>query len=50
MKLRTKEEALRETPFLEVDDRQWLLSLRTWLTDEEWRLLTAENAEKLFWW
>ncbi|GME26188.1 uncharacterized protein LTHEOB_3320 [Neofusicoccum parvum] len=50
MKVRTKEEALAETSFLDVDDRQWLLSLRGWLTDEEWQLLMVKNPEELFWW
>lgn len=50
MKLRTKEEALKETPYLQVDDRQWLLSLREWLTDEQWQLLMIENPQELFWW
>ncbi|GAP83342.2 putative amidohydrolase 2 [Rosellinia necatrix] len=48
MRLRSREEALEETPFLEVDDLAWLNSLRSWLSDEEWHLLMVENPKALF--
>ena len=50
MKVRTKEEALKETPYLEVDDLAWLKSLRTWLTDEEWHSLMVLNPRRLYDW
>lgn len=48
MKVRTREEALKETPYLEVDDLTWLKSLRSWMSDEEWNLLMVENPKALF--
>ena len=48
MRVRSREEALKETPFLEVDDEAWLRSLKTWLTDEEWDLLMVQNPRTLF--
>ncbi|KAH8889006.1 amidohydrolase 2 [Thozetella sp. PMI_491] len=48
MKVRTREDALKETPYLEVDDEHWLLTLRSWLSDEEWDLLMVQNPKKLF--
>ncbi|KAJ3959507.1 hypothetical protein N0V92_003893 [Colletotrichum tropicale] len=39
MKVRTHEAAMKETPYLEVDDAAWLRSLKSWLSDEEWDLL-----------
>ncbi|RWA09488.1 hypothetical protein EKO27_g5609 [Xylaria grammica] len=48
MRVRLPEEALTETPFLEVDDLAWLKSLRSWLSDEEWDLLMVENPKALF--
>jgi len=48
MKVRSKEDALRETPYLQVDDRAWLSSLRRWLNDEEWSLLMVENPRILY--
>jgi len=48
MKLRTKEEALQETPYLKVDDRAWLTSLKSWMSDEEWKLVFLENPKALF--
>ena len=50
MTVRSKEEALRETPFLEVDDGAWLRSLRKWLSDEEWNLLMVRNPQTLYGW
>ena len=50
MTVRSKEEALCETSFLEVDDGAWLRSLRSWLSDEEWRLLMVENPNTLYGW
>ncbi|KAI0486361.1 amidohydrolase 2, partial [Xylaria cf. heliscus] len=48
MRVRSQEEALKETPFLEVDDLAWLKSLRSWLSDEEWHLLMVDNPKALF--
>ncbi|KAF9876831.1 amidohydrolase 2 [Colletotrichum karsti] len=48
MKVRTKEAALKETPYLEVDDAAWLRSLKGWLSDEEWDLLMLQNPGNLF--
>lgn len=48
MKVRTREDALKETPYLEVDDGAWLTSLRRWLSDEEWQLLMVDNPRSLF--
>ncbi|KAL4876973.1 hypothetical protein BJY04DRAFT_210226 [Aspergillus karnatakaensis] len=48
MKVRTQEEALKETPYLEVDDLAWLRSLRSWLSDEEWNALMVENPKSLY--
>ncbi|KAM5358302.1 hypothetical protein ACJZ2D_015401 [Fusarium nematophilum] len=48
MKVRTHEDAMKETPFLEVDDEKWLRSLRSWLSDEEWDLLMVQNPKRLF--
>lgn len=39
MEVRSHEQAMRETRFLEVDDLAWLRSLRNWLSNEEWDLL-----------
>ena len=47
MKVRTREAAMQETPYLDVHDEAWLRSLSSWLSDEERRLLMFENAEKL---
>ncbi|KAL2671583.1 hypothetical protein Neosp_014173 [[Neocosmospora] mangrovei] len=48
MKVRSHEEAMKETPFLEVDDEAWLRSLRGWLSDEEWDLLMVQNPQNIF--
>lgn len=48
MKVRSAEEAKKETPFLDVNDETWLRSLRFWLSDEERHLLMVENPETLF--
>lgn len=48
MKVRAPEEALKETPHLQVDDEAWLKSLTTWLSDEEWDLLMVQNPRQLF--
>ncbi|KAL2807782.1 hypothetical protein BJX63DRAFT_411160 [Aspergillus granulosus] len=50
MKVRTPEEALSETPFLNVDDLAWLRSLRSWLSDEEWNTLMVANPTALYDW
>lgn len=48
MQVRSKEEALRETPYLQVDDRCWLESLKDWLSEKEWRAIMVENPRRLF--
>ncbi|KAK0121937.1 hypothetical protein ONS95_010211 [Cadophora gregata] len=48
MKVRSKEEALNETPFQDIDDRAWLTSLRTWLSDDQWDRLMNKNPEELY--
>ncbi|KAK4502117.1 hypothetical protein PRZ48_005540 [Zasmidium cellare] len=48
MAVRSKEEALKEIPFLQIDDDAWLMSLRRWLTDDEWQLLMVDNPRRLF--
>lgn len=48
MKVRSHEEAMKETPFLEVDDEAWLWSLREWLSDQEWDMLMVDNPKRLF--
>ncbi|KAH7010042.1 hypothetical protein EDB80DRAFT_839153 [Ilyonectria destructans] len=48
MKVRTHDEAMRETPNMDVDDEAWLRSLRLWLSDEEWDLLMVQNPSQLF--
>ncbi|KAL1870423.1 hypothetical protein Daus18300_005109 [Diaporthe australafricana] len=48
MKVRSHEQAMKETPFLEVDDLAWLRSLRNWLSNEEWDLMMVKNPERLF--
>lgn len=48
MRVRTRKEAVKETPYLEVDDLSWLESLRSWLSDEEWHLLMVDNPKVLF--
>ncbi|RDW61671.1 hypothetical protein BP5796_11563 [Coleophoma crateriformis] len=48
MKVRSKEEALKETPFQNIDDRTWLTSLRMWLTEEQWNFLMVKNPEELY--
>lgn len=50
MKVRTKEEALQEKPFLEIDDKAWLKSLRSWLADSEWHSLMVLNPRRLYDW
>ncbi|GAB7336595.1 hypothetical protein MBLNU13_g09853t1 [Cladosporium sp. NU13] len=48
MKIRSKEEALLETPFLVFDDSIWLQRLREWLSEEEWDLLMVKNPSVLY--
>ena len=48
MKVRTHEEAMKETPFLEVDDLAWLKSLRSWLSVREWHMLMVTNPQSLY--
>ncbi|GLA26537.1 hypothetical protein AnigIFM63326_003700 [Aspergillus niger] len=47
MKVRTREEALRETPYLVIDDAEWLKSLRSWVTAEEWQAIMVSNPTRL---
>ncbi|KAF2193955.1 hypothetical protein K469DRAFT_727425 [Zopfia rhizophila CBS 207.26] len=48
MKVRDNEEALKETPFLEVDDLEWLRSLRSWLSDAHWDQIMVKNPSELY--
>jgi predicted TIM-barrel fold metal-dependent hydrolase len=48
MEVRSREEALRETPYLEIDDRAWLRQLKSWLTGEEWDLIMVKNPQRLY--
>ena len=48
MKVRTHEEAMKETPFLEIDDEAWIECLKSWLSEEEWELLMVKNPNVLF--
>ncbi|RFU28110.1 hypothetical protein B7463_g8222, partial [Scytalidium lignicola] len=48
MKVRTYEEAMKETPYLEVDDEAWLRSLKSWFSNEEWELLMNQNPQELY--
>lgn len=48
MKIRSREEALIETPFLEVEDGKWLRNLQKWLSDKDWNCLMTENAKVLY--
>lgn len=48
MKTRSPEEALKESLYLSVDDESWLKTLKSWLSEEEWRLLMVENPLRLF--
>ncbi|PWY74513.1 hypothetical protein BO94DRAFT_559669 [Aspergillus sclerotioniger CBS 115572] len=50
MKVRTREEALRETPYLAIDDMAWLQSLRSWVTAEEWHAMMVSNPTRLYGW
>ncbi|KAH8817206.1 hypothetical protein F5884DRAFT_667552 [Xylogone sp. PMI_703] len=50
MKHRRHEEAMKETPFLDVDDEVWLRNLKSWLSDEEFELLMNKNPQKLYGW
>ncbi|GAB1201972.1 hypothetical protein APSETT445_000570 [Aspergillus pseudonomiae] len=50
MKVRTYDEAMKETPFLEVDDHAWLKSLRSWLSADEWHTLMVETPKALYDW
>ncbi|KAM0479020.1 hypothetical protein ACHAPX_004999 [Trichoderma viride] len=48
MKVRSREEALQETPYLKVDDRAWLRQLKSWLTVEQWDLIMVKNPQKVY--
>lgn len=47
MKVRNREEALEDTPFLEVDDERWLRTLKSWLSEEEWDMIMVQNPRRL---
>ncbi|KAF9728455.1 hypothetical protein PMIN01_13588 [Paraphaeosphaeria minitans] len=48
MKVRSPKEALKETPFLDVDEETWLRSMRSWLSAEEWDLMMVKNPSELY--
>lgn len=48
MRVKSHEEALKETPFLVVDDEAWLRSLKSWLTNEQWDLVMVKNPSELY--
>ncbi|KAF2011515.1 hypothetical protein BU24DRAFT_454049 [Aaosphaeria arxii CBS 175.79] len=48
MKVRSHEEALKETPFLEVDDESWLRSLKGWVSEDEWDMIMVQNPRDLY--
>ncbi|KAL2831278.1 hypothetical protein BJY01DRAFT_260603 [Aspergillus pseudoustus] len=48
MKVRSREEALAESPYLEIDDLAWLQSLRRWLSDDEWNQMMVLNPRRLY--
>jgi predicted TIM-barrel fold metal-dependent hydrolase len=48
MKVRSREEALKDTPFLEIDDEGWLRTLKRWLSDHEWDLIMVQNPSRLY--
>lgn len=50
MKVRSHEEAMTETPYLDVDDAAWLQSLRSWLSPQEWELMMIHNPKELYDW
>ena len=50
MKVRTHEEAMKETPFLEINDLAWLKSLRSWMSAREWHMVMVTNPQSLYGW
>lgn len=50
MRVRSREEALQETPYLQVDDVKWLHTLRSWLSDQEWDNIVWRNPNELYNW
>lgn len=50
MSVRSQEEAMREMPYLDVDDLAWLRSLKSWLSEEEWELMVLRNPRELYDW
>ncbi|KAH8704856.1 hypothetical protein BGW36DRAFT_353297 [Talaromyces proteolyticus] len=50
MTVRSREEAMTEIPFLEIDDLAWLKSLRSWLSAEEWNAVMVTNPRALYDW
>lgn len=48
MKVRSRDEALQHTPFLQVDDERWLRTLRSWLSEDEWDMMMVRNPSRLY--
>ncbi|PNP37657.1 hypothetical protein TGAMA5MH_10425 [Trichoderma gamsii] len=48
MRVRSREEALQETPYLKIDDRAWLRQLKSWLKEEQWHLIMVKNPQRLY--
>lgn len=48
MKVRSREEALQDTPFLQIDDERWLRTLKSWLSEEEWDMIMVQNPSRLY--
>jgi predicted TIM-barrel fold metal-dependent hydrolase len=48
MKVRSREEALKDTPFLQIDDEAWLRTLKSWLSEYEWDLIMVQNPSRLY--
>ncbi|ETS78382.1 hypothetical protein PFICI_10444 [Pestalotiopsis fici W106-1] len=38
----------KQEPFLVVDNQSWIVSLSTWLSEDEWQALWVENPRKLY--
>jgi predicted TIM-barrel fold metal-dependent hydrolase len=48
MKVRSRDEALQYTPFLQVDDEKWLRTLKSWLSEDEWDIIMIRNPSRLY--
>lgn len=48
MVVRSREQALSETPFLKIDDLMWLKTLKSWLTEEQWDKVMVRNPSSLY--